>query len=311
MGNRFIPAASRRAFACAASPASSSATDVNTVLSYKLNRDFDPAQKYPGRSHIRIKRRDALIRKEDLQRVIRLALSAPGTIADADRAALHACSAAAAGVESQGGNHGEKRAIPAHPLEWPTGWKRTESYRRKSATFNKNGAALSVADGAGRVRDELAKMQIGDDDLVVSTNVPLRLDGWPRSNLGEPSDPGVAVYWSTKQGMRCMAVDRYDRVGRQPGGDRGDPRCDARDRAPRQRRDSRSRLSRIHRAAAAGAALARGAWRECARSYGGSAAGVPARAQRSASDKNHGESDPHHEVMGAWSAFCAERGISE
>jgi hypothetical protein len=52
-----------------------------------------------------------------------------------------------------------------------------------------------------------------DNDIVVSTNVALRLDGWPRSDQGEPGDRGAAVYWREKLGaMRCMAIDRYDRV---------------------------------------------------------------------------------------------------
>jgi hypothetical protein len=52
-----------------------------------------------------------------------------------------------------------------------------------------------------------------DSNVIISTNVPLRLDGLPRSDK-EPSDPGAAVYWkkNDKQVMRCMAIDRYDRV---------------------------------------------------------------------------------------------------
>lgn len=106
--------------------------------------------------------------------------------------------------------------INAYPLSWPDGWKRT-AYR-KAAQFStkKRGYAnrqLTVADGVGRVRDELTRMNISDNDLVISTNVALRLDGWPRSDQREPADPGVAVYWRSKNDeMRCMAVDRYDRV---------------------------------------------------------------------------------------------------
>jgi hypothetical protein len=113
----------------------------------------------------------------------------------------------------------------AYPLSWPEGWKRTQY--RTSAQFNKarepryneQGQAiyqgktrLSVADAVRRVLIELERMGIKDDDIIVSTNVPLRLDGFPRSDQ-EPRDPGAAVYWQKKnQQMRCMAIDRYNRV---------------------------------------------------------------------------------------------------
>jgi hypothetical protein len=56
-------------------------------------------------------------------------------------------------------------------------------------------------------------MGIPDWNVIISTNVPLRLDGMPRSDK-EPGDPGAAVYWkkNDKQAMRCMAIDRYVRV---------------------------------------------------------------------------------------------------
>lgn len=112
----------------------------------------------------------------------------------------------------------------AFPLSWPDGWKRTQY--RNSAQFGKTETKvndqgqsmysqkkrLSVADAVGRVLGELRRMGIKDDDIIISTNVPLRLDGLPRSDQ-EPRDPGVAVYWQKgKQAMRCMAIDRYTRV---------------------------------------------------------------------------------------------------
>lgn len=103
--------------------------------------------------------------------------------------------------------------IPAFPLEWPVGWKRAAAGHRKSATFTKYKKQLSVNDGVTRCREELARMGISDNDLVISTNVALRMDGWPRSDQAAPADPGVAIYWRDKAGATmCMAVDRYDRV---------------------------------------------------------------------------------------------------
>ena len=72
---------------------------------------------------------------------------------------------------------------------------------------------LTVSDGIQRVLDELERMGVDRQDVIISTNVRTRLDGLPRSGEREPDDPGAAVYWQTpKEGMRSMAIDRYDRV---------------------------------------------------------------------------------------------------
>lgn len=118
--------------------------------------------------------------------------------------------------------------IAAYPLQWPEGWPRTRPERRTWAKFEKitkrydteSGRSvragrqnLSVSDGTQRVVKALELMGLGLDDIVISTNVQLRLDGLPRSNQPEPSDPGVAVYWQSKKGERkVMAIDRYARV---------------------------------------------------------------------------------------------------
>jgi hypothetical protein len=111
--------------------------------------------------------------------------------------------------------------IPAFPLSWPTGWKRTVSHERGSSRFSKRTPGrgfmtaqdLTIADGVRRVRTELDRMGLSDDDIVISSNLELRLDGLPRSNQTAPEDPGVAVYWrDDNRRTRCMAVDRYDRV---------------------------------------------------------------------------------------------------
>ena len=89
--------------------------------------------------------------------------------------------------------------------------QRTSSQPGGPTWLNKK--QLSVADSVGRLLGELRRMGIPDWNVIISTNVPLRLDGMPRSDK-EPGDPGAAVYWkkSDKQAMRCMAIDRYTRV---------------------------------------------------------------------------------------------------
>lgn len=116
--------------------------------------------------------------------------------------------------------------IPAYPLQWPAGWDRTDEVGRTRARFGrqkqssygnyKHRAELSIAESVDRVRTELQRMGIDDEDLVISTNLHLRLDGLPRSSQRDPDDPGVAVYWTERANPgappRCMAIDRYDRV---------------------------------------------------------------------------------------------------
>lgn len=48
--------------------------------------------------------------------------------------------------------------------------------------------------------------------MILSTNVELRLDGQPRSDRGNPSDPGVALYFKLKGRDTALACDRWVRV---------------------------------------------------------------------------------------------------
>lgn len=126
-------------------------------------------------------------------------------------------------------NGGGKEHIEAYPLAWPDGWRRTSAHLRTRANFHEkerrsyntgNGQAsyyttkrdLSVADATSRVLASLERMGLRRDDIVISTNLELRLDGLPRSNQRPPNDPGAAVYWRKGKETRCMAIDRYDRV---------------------------------------------------------------------------------------------------
>lgn len=116
--------------------------------------------------------------------------------------------------------------IPAFPLQWPAGWRRTEASQRTHARFGRAsrrsyagafemGRKLTINEAVDRVRAELQRMA-RTDDVVISTNLELRLDGLPRSSQRDPEDPGAAVYWRDAHvegwPRRCIAIDRYDRV---------------------------------------------------------------------------------------------------
>jgi hypothetical protein len=113
--------------------------------------------------------------------------------------------------------------IPAYPLQWPAGWPRTPGAALKPGKFGtmKQRPGLSwnsrvdvtIAEATTRVLAELARMGIDRQDVVISTNLQLRLDGLPRSGQAVPRDAGAAVYWQTRKGeRRVMAIDQYYKV---------------------------------------------------------------------------------------------------
>jgi len=104
----------------------------------------------------------------------------------------------------------------AYPLTWPRDWKRTryrtrarfgQIDRSKAYTTTKE---LTIATARERLQAELDRL--GADDIILSTNVQLRLDGLPRSDRGEPSDPGAAIYFRYRGKPTVLACDRWDRV---------------------------------------------------------------------------------------------------
>lgn len=71
---------------------------------------------------------------------------------------------------------------------------------------------ISISEASNRVLSALDKMGVNRQDMVISTNLELRLDGLPRSGQKAPDDPGVAIYWKDAGKTRCMAIDIYTKV---------------------------------------------------------------------------------------------------
>jgi hypothetical protein len=105
-------------------------------------------------------------------------------------------------------------SLSNYPLCWPEGWRRSGSLEIKSAQFKRNNSRPNVMEGLNRILTQLASMGIRKDDVLVSTNIPTRLDGMPRSDQREPVDHGIAVYWRKHQNaeMQCIAIDIYKTV---------------------------------------------------------------------------------------------------
>ena len=103
------------------------------------------------------------------------------------------------------------------PAAWPAGWERTEPHRRQDSQFGDRRwqPGGRKTDHDAWARDHLVKQVqlLGGRGLVLSTNVELRRDGLPYANRRAPEDPGVAVYWLTKDGeWRVVACDKWKRV---------------------------------------------------------------------------------------------------
>lgn len=119
-------------------------------------------------------------------------------------------------------------SVQAYPLSWPEGWKRTAAGMRTTARFGKAGRYqgmdsnqrwvprrdLTIEEGTQRIVQELRALGVLTGDSIISTNLKLRLDGYPRSDQKKPDDPGVAVYWQRPedQAHKVMAIDQYDTV---------------------------------------------------------------------------------------------------
>lgn len=91
----------------------------------------------------------------------------------------------------------------AYPLHWPVGKPRTKWPQSSRFTV---GRAVAL----DNLFDELR--MLGAQNIVVSTDIELRLDGHPYASRRPPDDKGVAVYFSWKKRQMCFACDQWDKI---------------------------------------------------------------------------------------------------
>lgn len=92
----------------------------------------------------------------------------------------------------------------AYPLKWPEGWPRTTAVARRASPYK---CSLDHA-----VKDLLAELgRMRAKDITISSNVRTGLG--VRMTESEVRDPGVAVYWTHRDGQpRVMACDHWHRL---------------------------------------------------------------------------------------------------
>lgn len=95
----------------------------------------------------------------------------------------------------------------ASPLHWPARQPRTHALQRR---FNAMMKATTVSTASRQIEDEVRRL--GGTDLVLSTNLQLRADGFPRSGQADPVDTGAAVYFTRKGKDLVFACDRFNSV---------------------------------------------------------------------------------------------------
>jgi hypothetical protein len=91
----------------------------------------------------------------------------------------------------------------AFPLAWPSNKPRTRNPQR--SRFD-----VSLATARDCLLHEIRLL--GGTLPILSSNIPLRLDGLPYANHRQPDDKGVAVYFTLNRQQMCFCCDRWDSV---------------------------------------------------------------------------------------------------
>ena len=100
--------------------------------------------------------------------------------------------------------------ITSHPLCWPVAIPRERGTHNVRRAVFKNNTRNRACQG---LIHELELSGVGDWEIIVSSNVPVRrMDSLMRADGAEPDDPGVAVYFPREGVDIVIAIDRYDRV---------------------------------------------------------------------------------------------------
>lgn len=96
-----------------------------------------------------------------------------------------------------------RKNISAYPLSWPDGY--TRSGRQEYNNRYKKG--LTFAEARDSLLEELRLLNA--QNIVISSNIPLRIDGLPKSSYKKINDTGVAVYFNLHKSSRVLCCDHW------------------------------------------------------------------------------------------------------
>lgn len=99
----------------------------------------------------------------------------------------------------------------AYPLSYPHGWPRTPRANIKRSNFGTRQKPITTDRAIKALALELKRLNA--TDVVISTNLRLRNDGYPMSSQRDPDDRGAAVYFKLKGKPRVLACDKWLLVG--------------------------------------------------------------------------------------------------
>lgn len=93
--------------------------------------------------------------------------------------------------------------MEAYPLTWPEGWARSNS--AQPALFK-----VTMSEAIDHLYNELDRL--GATDIIVSSNMRVRLDGRPYADQNRMADEGVAVYFNYNGSQQCIPCDKWTTV---------------------------------------------------------------------------------------------------
>ena len=94
--------------------------------------------------------------------------------------------------------------IPRYPLTWPTGWPRTPWNHKRPSPFK-----TTDTKAQNFLFDEIRRL--GGRDVILSSNLKLRNDGYPYANQPRCDDEGIAVYFKRRGKDYVFACDTFHR----------------------------------------------------------------------------------------------------
>lgn len=98
-----------------------------------------------------------------------------------------------------------KNPVEPYPLKWPQWRPRTESL-----TASRFARYHTIHDAVCEILRQIDLM--GGKFVVISTDLRLKLDGFPRSGQPNPEDVGASVWFRWRGQPQCFACDAWDRI---------------------------------------------------------------------------------------------------